>query len=357
MKRAFSRAVALFLVAALFTLTIPRAHGVSAESYILLDGNTGAQLAGKNVHEKALIASTTKIMTAVVVLETMDVDAIISVPQQAVGVEGSSMYLQAGEKLSVLNLLYGLMLQSGNDAAVTLAIGSQGSVSAFVEKMNEKARILSLKNTHFENPHGLDGNEHYSSAYDLGILTAYAMKNPAFRQIVSRKEISFGTRSLRNHNRLLWMLDGVIGVKTGYTKAAGRILVSALEHQGRLLIAVTINDGNDWQDHISLYDYGKSLYSCRKIFEEGSFMGHIPLGDGSTGAIYASESFTAYLAPEESPVLYIRYPRVPMGSCGIAVLDVYVGDLHLGSVFGKWEVITNGTNSKSDCLPGTVFPP
>ena len=357
MKHAFSRAVALFLVAALFTLSTPSCRGLSADSYILLDGNTGVQLAGKNVHKRSLIASTTKIMTAIVVLETLDVNSTIVIPPEAVGVEGSSLYLQEGEELCVLDLLYGLMLHSGNDAAVALAIGSCGSVSRFVLRMNEKAKSLSLKDTHFENPHGLDHKQHYSSAYDLGILSAYALKNPIFRQIVSRKEITAGSRKLRNHNRLLWMKDGVIGVKTGFTKAAGRILVSALSHEGRTLIAVTIHDGNDWQDHLSLYDYGISLYSRRLLFQKDTLIGQLPLFNGQVGLLYTTEDFSAVVREEERPVFIIRYPLVPLGQNGLSYLDVYVGDLLVGRVCAKWKVDQNGKNSKKNSLPGSVLSP
>ena len=323
----------------------------------MLDGHTGAQLAGSNVHKRSLIASTTKIMTAVVVLETMDPHMTITIPKEAVGIEGSSVYLKEGESMKVIDLLYGLMLHSGNDAAVALAIGACGSVAQFVLKMNERANALSLQNTHFENPHGLDGGNHYSSAYDLAVLTAYALKDPIFRQIVACKEITVGCRSLRNHNRLLWMMDGVIGVKTGYTKAAGRILVSAYEFNDRILIAVTINDGNDWQDHISLYDYGKSLYTCCNIFEKDDYIGQMPLCNGRIAALYGTESFSAYLREGECPVFNISYPVVPMGQSGIACLNVYVGHLYLGRVYAKWEERIDGKNSKTDCLPGRMLSP
>ena len=357
MKQAFLKAAALFLVAALFTFSVPFVRGYCAQSYILMDGNTGAQLAGKNVHERTLIASTTKIMTALVALRLLDVNSIVVVPREAVGVEGSSMYLQEGESLQVLDLLYGLMLESGNDAAVALAIASCGSVEAFVSEMNDTARELGLQDTHFENPHGLDGKDHYSSAYDLGLLTIQGLKDPLFRQIVSRKEITVGNRVLRNHNRLLWMKDGIIGVKTGYTKAAGRILVSALEYEGRTLIAVTIKDGNDWQDHLSLYEYGKNLYSCRPIIKKDSLIGHFPTIQGQIAYVYADHDLSAFVRQEESPILDIRYPLVLMGHEGKAILDVYVGHLLLGRICARWEVKTNGTNSKTDCLPRSMLPP
>ena len=331
------KAAALILVVALFAFSVQAVPETSATNHILIDGNTGRILSGKNIHKRSLIASTTKIMTAVIVLENMDLNRAIQISKDAVGVEGSSMYLQEGEELLVSDLLYGLMLRSGNDAAVALAIGCCGSVSDFVLKMNEKARSLSLNNTHFENPNGLDGESHYSTAYDLGILTAYALKVPGFREIVSQKEIQAGNRSFRNHNRLLWMDQGIIGVKTGYTKAAGRILVSAMEYQGRTLIAVTINDGNDWQDHLSLYDYGKNCYTERVILPKGAYLGQIPLLDGGNGKLYSNEELLATVTQEEQPTFHMKYPIFPMGKTGIALVDVYCGDLFIGRISARWE--------------------
>ena len=321
-----------------------------------MDGNTGQILSGENVHQRSLIASTTKIMTALVVLETMDIRQRVTVPKEAVGIEGSSMYLREGEELTVSDLLYGMMLHSGNDAAVALAIACSGSLPGFVRKMNEKAAELSLSNTHFDNPNGLDGDTHYSTAYDLGMLTAYALKVPGFRDIVSRKEITLGGRSLRNHNRLLWMMDGIIGVKTGYTRAAGRILVSAMEYQGRTLIAVTIHDGNDWQDHAALYAYGKSLYEQRVLFSKGEPLGQIPLLDGGIGTLYPEEDFSSCILEGEHPVVVIKYPLLPMGERGSALADVYTGDLLLGRISLTWEVTENGTNTEAHSLPGSVLP-
>ncbi len=321
-----------------------------------MDGNTGTILSGKNIHQRSLIASTTKIMTAVIVLETMDPDQTIMIPNEAVGIEGSSMYLQEGETLTISDLLYGMMLQSGNDAAVALAIGCSGSVTDFVSEMNEKAQALSLNNTHFENPNGLDGKEHYSTAYDLGVLTAYALKLPGFRDIVSCKEIRIGNRFLRNHNRLLRMDQEIIGVKTGYTKAAGRILVSALDYHGRTLIAVTINDGNDWQDHLNLYDYGRSCYQQQLLFSKGAYLGQIPLLDGGLGAIYAKEDLTPWMAKGEHPIFKIKYPIIAMGTEGTAFVDVYVGDLLLGRISMEWERKHYGKITKDHIFPGSLLP-
>ena len=229
---------------------------VSAKSAALLDGTTGEFLYEKNGDQRALIASTTKIMTGLLVCEAGDLGRTVTVPETAAGTEGSSMYLKSGETLTRRELLYGMMLHSGNDAALTLAISVSGSEAAFVRQMNRRACALNLTQTHFANPHGLDSGENYSTALDLARLAQAALQNEQFRAVVSTKTITCAGRTLTNHNKLLWRYDGCIGVKTGYTRHAGRILVSAAERGGRMLIAVTISDPDDWRDHVSLLDYG-----------------------------------------------------------------------------------------------------
>ena len=202
------------LAAVLFSPVGVRA--VSAEKAIVMDGITGRVLYERSADQKSLIASTTKIMTALVVCEQCNVLDRMRIPKEAVGIEGSSMYLREGEILTLQELLYGLMLSSGNDAAVALAIYCGGTVEGFAQLMNDKAHVLGLKETHFVNPHGLDAPEHYSTARDLAVLAAYAMENPIFAKTVSAKTITVGQRHLRNHNKLLWQVDGADGVKTGY---------------------------------------------------------------------------------------------------------------------------------------------
>ena len=268
MKRSVQKTVrkaAAALCAAAFFLGAVRASRaaqlapppqVSAKSAALLDGTTGECLYEKNGDQRALIASTTKIMTGLLVCEAGDLDRAVTVPETAAGTEGSSMYLKSGETLTRCELLYGMMLHSGNDAALTLAISISGSEAAFVRQMNRRACALNLTQTHFANPHGLDSGENYSTALDLARLAQAALQNEQFRAVVSTKTITCAGRTLTNHNKLLWRYDGCIGVKTGYTRHAGRILVSAAERGGRMLIAVTISDPDDWRDHVSLLDYG-----------------------------------------------------------------------------------------------------
>lgn len=262
---------ALVLSAALLAAPVCAAQlpQLSAKSAIVLDADTGQVLFEHNADEKRLIASTTKIMTALLVCRSGQLDEPFCVAQEATGVEGSSMYLRPGERVTARELLYGLLLHSGNDAALALALHVAGSEEEFVRRMNACAAQLGLRNTHFSNPHGLDSEQNYATARDLAELTRHALQNETFRQIVATRTATVADRKLTNHNRLLWRYDGAIGVKTGYTKRAGRILVSAAERCGRTLIAVTLNDPDDWREHALLLDYGFELYEKQLRLEKG----------------------------------------------------------------------------------------
>ena len=299
MKKCMFGAVAGLLAAALlFTV---RVQAVSAEKALVLDGQTGRVLYEKNADSRSLIASTTKIMTALVVCEQCNVLDRMRIPREAVGIEGSSMYLREGEVLTVQELLYGLMLRSGNDAAVALAIYCGGTVEGFAELMNDKARRLGLSNTHFVNPHGLDAPDHYSTARDLAVLAAHAMENPIFAKTVSTKSVRVGERSLQNHNKLLWRLEGANGVKTGYTKAAGRILVSGALWEGRQLVCVTINAPDDWNDHAHLLEDGFSWFHVERLIRKGQCLGAQAVAGGQEGSVrlIAAEDFSFAVAESE----------------------------------------------------------
>lgn len=299
LRRIFA-GVAVGILAAILFLPV-RAGAISAECAILIDGETGRVLYEKQAEEKSLIASTTKIMTALVICEQTNVLDRVKIPKEAVGIEGSSMYLREGEVLTVQELLYGLMLQSGNDAAVALAIYCGGTVEGFTELMNDKAHRLGMTQSHFANPNGLDSPGNYSTARDMALLTAYAMQNPIFAQTVSTKTITIGERCLRNHNKLLWQLEGANGVKTGYTKAAGRILISSVTRMGRQLIAVTFNDPNDWQDHKDLIEDGFSRFTVQKLIQKGQTLGQLELAGGQEESVdlIAAEDFSYSLAQGE----------------------------------------------------------
>ena len=261
---------------------------VSADAAILTDG-TGTVLFEKNADERLPMASTTKIMTALVVLRSWeDPDSPLTVPKEAIGIEGSSVYLYEGETLSVRDLLYALLMESANDAAVALAVGTSGTVEAFVEKMNETAAELGLSDTQFKNPHGLACEGHYTTAHDLASLTAAALENKTFREIVStyKKEIPLreteGVRLLVNHNKLLKSIPGCIGVKTGYTTDAGRCLVSAAERDGETLICVTLSAPDDWNDHTEMLEWGFSRYETLTLSEIGEQYAVLPVVGGET---------------------------------------------------------------------------
>jgi D-alanyl-D-alanine carboxypeptidase len=241
-------------------------------------------------------------MTALVVCQQCNVLDRVRIPKEAVGIEGSSMYLQEGEILTVQELLYGLMLHSGNDAAVALAIYCGGTVEGFAGLMNDKAHMLGLKNTHFVNPHGLDAPGHFSTAEDLAVLAAYAMEDPIFARTVSAKTVQVGERYLTNHNKLLWRVEGADGVKTGYTKAAGRILVSSATRLSRRLIAVTIDAPGDWEDHKTLLEKGFSEFSVHQIVEKDAVLGEKEIIGGREGSVLllAKEDFSYALAPGEN---------------------------------------------------------
>ena len=299
LKRIFA-GVAVGILAAILFLPV-KAGAISAECAILIDAQTGRVLYEKKAEEKSLIASTTKIMTALVICEQTNVLDRVKIPKEAVGIEGSSMYLKEGEVLTVQELLYGLMLQSGNDAAVALAIYCGGTVEGFTELMNDKAHRLGMTQSHFANPNGLDSPGNYSTARDMAILTAYAMQNPIFAQTVSTKTITIGERCLRNHNKLLWQLEGANGVKTGYTKAAGRILISSVTRMGRQLIAVTFNAPDDWQDHKTLIEDGFSRFTVQKLIRQGQTLGQLELAGGQETSVdlIAAEDFSYSLAQGE----------------------------------------------------------
>lgn len=301
--------MAAVIAAAIFLAPV-RVSAVSARRGILMDAQTGRILFQKNADEQSLIASTTKIMTALIVCEQCNVLDRMRIPKEAVGIEGSSMYLQEGEVLTLQELLYGLMLRSGNDAAVALAIYCGGTVEGFAHLMNDKARQLGMTNSHFENPNGLDSPGHYSTARDLAILASYAMKNPIFAKTVSTKTVSCGNRALTNHNKLLWQVEGADGVKTGYTKAAGRILVSSAVRQGRRLICVTIDDPNDWQDHAAMLDDGFSHYRIQPVIHAGQVLGKVEILGGESQAVklIAGEDFSYALAKEEQVRIRLSGP-------------------------------------------------
>jgi D-alanyl-D-alanine carboxypeptidase len=251
---------------------------VSARSAILIEQESGRVLFEKDAHTKRRIASITKIMTALLAIESGKMDEKATVSNRAIHTEGSAVYLQEGEKIKLEDLVYGLMLRSGNDAAVAIAEHVGGSVEGFVHLMNQKAAEIGMMNTEFANPHGLDDHEnHYSSAYDMAILTRYAMENPIYQKISGTKVHRAPNpneqwdRVWRNKNKLLTSLyEYSTGGKTGYTKRAKRTLVSTAQKDGMNLVAVTIDASDDWNDHIGMFNMAFSKYNLFKIKDSGT---------------------------------------------------------------------------------------
>lgn len=275
---------------------------VSALSCVLIDADTKAVLFEKNAEQKLAMASTTKIMTALLALESGNVNEIFTVDPYAIKAEGTSMGLCEGDKVSLKTLSAGMLLLSGNDAANAAAVKISGSIKEFCNKMNERAKEIGMENTNFSTPSGLDLENHYSTAYDMALLGAEAIKNEQFLEICSKEKMSVSykeplkTFTFYNHNRLLSSVEGCIGVKTGFTKKAGRCLVSAVRRNGRTLVCVTLKAPNDWQDHKNLYEYGFSLYKETEI----------DLSQNLELPIVNSYKDSVRLESREKPKIYVR---------------------------------------------------
>ncbi|MCI8552474.1 MAG: D-alanyl-D-alanine carboxypeptidase [Lawsonibacter sp.] len=305
MKRLFS----ITLAGVLFGCCLPavEAEGaappqISAASAVLVDADTGRVLYEKDSHVRRRIASTTKLMTALVALESgHGLDEVVTIAPEWAGVEGSSIYLHPGEEITLEALLYGLLLRSGNDAALAVAGHCGGTVEKFVSQMNRKARELGMKDTAFANPNGLDAEGHYSSAHDMALLARACLEHEELAKIVSTKSVTLGTRTFTNHNKLLWRYEGCVGLKTGYTEKAGRTLVSAVRREDMTLICVTLNAPSDWADHAALFDWGFHNYETRQLSLAGEPAGQLTISGGLLPVcpIQAAEERTAALAPGE----------------------------------------------------------
>lgn len=282
--------------------------GITGEAAVLIDSKNGQLLLEKNAAVRVYPASTTKIMTAIIALESGRVGEMVVIPKEASDVEGSAIGLREGEQILLEDLIYALMLNSGNDSAVAIACHLGGSVTGFVQLMNKKSAELGAVNTHFNNPNGLPDPNHYSTARDMALITRYAMQNPEFREIVATK-IRTITRSdpnaqtyLENHNKLLWDYQGAIGVKTGYTEEARQCLVSAAVRQGRELIAVVMkSEGTDiWTDSTKLFDYGFDEFRQADLVESGKYVTDVPVKYGVAKTVHAqTASSLAYDFPRD----------------------------------------------------------
>lgn len=284
----------------------------TAISAILIDCNSGRVLYEKNPNEKRLIASITKLMTALVAVESHpNLTEEVKIKQEWTKAEGSSLYLIEGETMSLETLLYGLLLHSGNDAALAIAGFCANDVDTFVEWMNQRAVDLGMRNSHFQNPNGLNHDEHYSTAADMAKLAAACMKNETIAKIVATKSISLEGRTFTNHNKLLWQYEGCVGMKTGYTQMAGRTLISSAKRNGQTLIVVTLWDSNDWADHKKLLDFGFETYPQHVFFQEGYELTQIPV-EGSllhSVPVYVNEEISYPLAEDEEGEVTIMLPE------------------------------------------------
>ena len=285
----FAKITILFLCLLGLHFSVSSAPAISARSAVLINADTGEIIVNYNADEKRGMASTTKIMTAIVAIENGNLDERYAISKEAVGIEGSSLYLKSEERMTLRELITGLMLQSANDAAEAIAIIVGGSTENFVDMMNFKAYELGLTSTHFCNPHGLSSDDHYTTAHELAIITAYALKNETFCEICSMRNATLpgidNPRYITNHNKMLALYDDVYGVKTGFTKATGRCLVTAAKQNGVNLIAVTLNAPDDWNDHRVLLDYGFSLLECVSLAKAGEQVAALPIMGGSKDSV------------------------------------------------------------------------
>ena len=306
----------------------------SAKAMCVLEKDSGRVLASKNMDVRLPMASTTKIVTAITVIQNCNnLDEIIQVDDLAIGVEGSSIYLRKGELMSVKDLLYGLMLRSGNDSAVALACHVGGSVDGFAKLMNETAKNVGANNSNFITPHGLDHKEHYTTAYDLARITAYALNNPIFEEIVSTKtHIVEATnksdkRYMSNKNKLLNTLEGCVGIKTGFTTRAGRCLVSATKRNNETFVCVVLNCGPMFEESAKLLNTAHELYENMKIIDKDREIYNEYIIDKKQGKLY--------LYPEEDffyPISEVEKDKIKLEYA------VKLDDAKLGDIVGEIKV-------------------
>lgn len=346
-KKGVIKVIAMLLAAAAFpsfsvVSHAEKAPSISAKSAVLVNADTNITVFSKNGDTVLPMASTTKIMTCIVAIETGELDRRVRIPREAVGIEGTSLYLCEGDVLTMRDLLYGMMLRSANDCALAVALEIGGSIEGFATLMNEKATQLGLINTHFTNPHGLPDEEHYTTAEDLAHLAVFAMENEEFAKIVStleyRVEINGGetVKPVKNHNKMLRTYDGAVGVKTGFTKASGRCLVSAAERNGVRMVAVTLDAPSDWSDHTALLDLGFSEFSKVRAVDIGEVTKSIEVFGRGEITVSNDLSFDAVIRNGEKISVKVEGRRpvfapIDRGEV-LATAYVFAGDRPVGSI-------------------------
>ncbi len=338
----------ILLLIVFLNITSLNSYAISAKSAVLIDSQSGRVLYEHNSYEKLPMASTTKIMTGLLACESGMLNENVKASAFASGTEGSSLWLKIGEEQSLENLTYGLMLKSGNDAAVAIAEYLGGSTTAFALLMNKRAREIGALNTNFENPHGLDSEGHYTTAYDLALIAREAMKNKKFREIVSTKTYSIPMegekwdRALKNHNKMLWRYDGCNGVKTGFTKHCGRCLVTSAKRDGKELVCVTLNAPSDWNDHTQLLDYGFNNYEKKVLLKKNVKVCDYTYDkeNGKKVTLVCKEGFSVLLCKDEKLDTKIEYHKLKAPSKKgtiAATLHVFCDGTQISSV----NLVTN----------------
>lgn len=323
----------LFFLLILFPFNV-LAFETSAKSAILMDMDSGRILYGKDINYTQSVASISKIMTAISVIEKVDINKEVIVGDEVFKSYGSGIYVKKGEKLKIKDLLYGLMMRSGNDAALVLARNTSGSLEKFVDLMNKNAAKIGMKNSYFKNPSGLDEEDggNISSSYDMALLMSYSMKNNNFRKIVSRKKYFLKTNmnvyKWTNKHKLLYSYKYMTGGKTGYTKIAKRTLVSTASKNGLNLVAVTINDGNDFKDHVNLFEEAFSKYNNYTLVKKGEI--NIPGEDFYKKRFYIRNNISYPLSDDEKGIIKMKYElkklRNYKNNSKVGVIKLYLGD-------------------------------
>lgn len=353
---------ALILAAVVFSFLTIYAFGeyqehcfsTSARSAALYQPETKTFLYTKNADERLPMASTTKIMTALVAIENTDPSDVVAIDDSAIGVEGSSAYLKSGDVLTMEELLYALLLQSANDAAVAIACHISGDIDSFSALMNEKAKELGLTNTSFTNPHGLDNEEHYTTAKELAIIASAALNNERFKEIVSTYKKSFvseeRSRTYVNHNKLLYLYDGCVGVKTGFTKKSGRCLVGAAEKDGLCFISVTLDAPSDWNDHSAMLNFGYESLERICFAEEYDHVYKLPVigGESEYITVANTEGADAIIKKDEcwpeEHIKLVRYTVAPISRGDILGEIIYTVD---GKEMARLPIVaTESVNKK-----------
>lgn len=375
MKKGERATKRIFIFMLIFIMFMPvhtvQATADTSESACLINTVTGEILFEKNATEKRPMASTTKIMTLLVALENSKMDEIVTVPREATLEEGSSAYLKAGAEITMYDLLHGLMLNSGNDAAVAVSCHISGSVEEFAKLMTETAQRLGAMDTQFVNPNGLEAEGHYTTARDLAVITQYALSVDGFREIVSARSYT-GTMTMPdgtterveyiNHNRLLKEVEGCIGVKTGFTKAAGRCLVSAVDNGGAQYIAVTLNDPDDWNTHKELYEYAYNNHTLKTVINAGDCIKHM-ISEKSRCDLVAKDGYSVYVN-EKNPhnfEMVVHLPEsleIPLNEGEkVGVLEIKLNDRTLKKIdiTANCTFIPNKETKVKNCYMFTVL--